>query len=85
MRPQLSSDEDLRIEADFECPDYARLVKVAREIQALGYDLNTSIHFARLIGPKPERDSAGLIIVKEHGRDLARLNLGRRAATRLQR
>ena len=76
MIPQLSSDEDLRFEADFECPDYVRLVKVARDIHALGYDLTIAIHFARLIGPKPERDAAGLIIVKEHGRELARLNLG---------
>jgi hypothetical protein len=67
--------DSLEIEADPEYPEFGARVKLVREIHALGYDAKTAAHFARLIGDKPERDAGGRIIVKEHGRELARLTL----------
>ena len=50
--------------------------KLAREIMALGYDEETASHYAALIGDTPAVDDAGQVVVlDEHGQELARLAL----------
>ncbi len=50
--------------------DFNRLVD---EIMAQGYDEKTAAHYAALIGDTPLTDADGNIVVKENGREIARL------------
>jgi hypothetical protein len=67
--------EEFKIEADPESPDFARLAKLVREIESLGYDEETAAHYAVLIGDNPIVDTDGSILVVEGDKVLAKFKL----------
>ena len=48
----MTKQSEHKIEADPEPPNFAKLTKLAAEIQTQGYDESTAAHYAVLIGKK---------------------------------
>lgn len=69
------NDNKLRIEADPEPADYARLQKLTDKIVQFGYDPKTAARFAVLIDENPVLDADGAISVIEGDKVLAKLKL----------
>lgn len=46
---------------------------LSAEIRSQGYPAETASHYASLIGDTPIVDAHGMIIVLEHGKELAKL------------
>jgi hypothetical protein len=68
--------EEFIIEGDPVPPDYAAIVRLMRQIEAMGYDEKTAARYARLISKNPVRDEHGLFLVKDDdGRLITRLKL----------
>lgn len=51
------------------------LAELAEEIRRQGFDEETASRFAALIGDTPIIDDAGKVVVRDGGRELARLKL----------
>ena len=72
----MSEQNEHKIEADPEAPNFARLAKLAVEIQAQGYDENTAAHYAVLINKNQIIDpSDGTVTVVDGDKVLAKLKL----------
>ena len=72
----MTKQSEHKIEADPEPPNFAKLTKLAAEIQTQGYDESTAAHYAVLIGKKQIIDpSDGTVTVVEGDKVLAKLKL----------